>query len=99
MKKRLLALGLVVIAVAFAGVAQAAPAQPVPDAALAATLGLAAPADCAQADASAAAVPLAAPATAAVVCCTAADRAACNQECAPLTGHTVCIHGCECYCY
>lgn len=98
MKKTLLALGLVVIAAAFAGVAAAAPAAPA-DAVLVAALGVTAPADCAQAEASDGAAPLAASAPEVVICCTAADRAACNTDCAPLTGHTVCIHGCECFCY
>ncbi len=39
------------------------------------------------------------PTTEAVVCCTAADRAACTAECSPLIGKTFCIHGCECYCF
>ncbi len=39
------------------------------------------------------------PTTESVVCCTAADRAACTAECAPLIGKTFCIHGCECYCF
>ncbi len=39
------------------------------------------------------------PSTESVVCCTAADRAACTAECAPLLGKTFCIHGCECFCF
>jgi hypothetical protein len=102
MKKVLTVLCLVVIAGAFAGAAGAADSPSLPAAteiqaaALPALLDGAL--DCGAA--STQALPLAGTTqTEAVVCCTAADRAACTQECAPLIGRTFCIHGCECYCF
>lgn len=101
MKKTLVALCLVVIAGAFAGAAVAAetPSWPAAAEAQAAVLEtlLDGAAGCAAPQGTLTSAT--APEAEAVVCCTAADRAACTAECSPLIGKTFCIHGCECYCF